>query len=153
MDTPHNDILAYLKSHSVELPDEGLQKPCYRQIVQLHEEGRRMHEAYATFGTLCVNRAFQSLLDTLTPEYQAYLAEAEAMIPDTQADGAPAVVRRRAGSVEPLAAHSVPQSTNKKQAIQAALQQVSGCEEHWAAPSGAGGKNRRTASPNPPARH
>ncbi|MCO6493552.1 MAG: hypothetical protein J5I98_34345 [Phaeodactylibacter sp.] len=132
--TTHGYMILLGIRYFKKLPDAEKDASLYRQILRLHEEGRKMHEAYATFGTLCVNRAFQPLLDTLSPEYQGYLAEAEAMIPE-------GLRAKRTGRLllyaSVLAALSpalpTPNSSNKTQALQAALQQVSGCEERWAA--------------------
>ncbi len=132
--TTHGYMILLSIRYFKKLPEAEKDAVLYRQAVQLHEEGRKMHEAYATFGTLCVNRAFQPLLDTLSPEYQSYLAEAEAMIPE-------ALRAKRMGRLllyaAVLAALSprlpIPQSGDKKQALQAALRQVSGCEGRWAA--------------------
>ncbi|MCB9052410.1 MAG: hypothetical protein H6556_23490 [Lewinellaceae bacterium] len=131
--TTHGYMILLSIRYFKKLPEAEKDAVLYRQVIQLHEEGRAMHEAYATFGTLCVNRAFQPLLDTLSPEYQSYLAEAEALIPET-------LRAKRMGRLllyaAVLAALSptlpTPHGGDKKEVLQAALQQVSGCEGRWA---------------------
>ncbi|MCB0567464.1 MAG: hypothetical protein H6573_32375 [Lewinellaceae bacterium] len=132
--TTHGYMILLAIRYFKKLPEAEKDAQLYRQIIQLHEEGRKMHEAYAVFGTLCVNRAFQPLLEALTPEYQSYLAEAEAMIPA-------AIRQKRMGRLSLYAAVlatlspalPVPQGGDKRQVLQAAFRQISGCEERWAA--------------------
>lgn len=132
--TTHGYMILLSIRYFKKLPDAEKDAGLYQQILQLHEEGRKMHEAYATFGTLCANRAFQPLLNTLSPEYQGYLAEAEAMIPE-------ALRAKRMGRLLLYAAVlatlspalPIPQGGEKMQVLRRALRQVSGCEERWEA--------------------
>lgn len=49
---------------------------------RVHAAGRDAHEMYALYGTLKSSRPYATLLETLPPEYQVWLTEAESYIPE-----------------------------------------------------------------------
>lgn len=102
-------------------------------LLELHHEARAIHEAYAVFGTLCANRLYLGLLDTLTPEYLGYRQKAEAMLP-------PGLEGSRLGRnftyAAVLIALSPPIPTPRAdlspaENLLAAIASANGCEQRW----------------------
>lgn len=82
--TTHGYMILLSIRYFKKLPDAEKDGGLYRQVVQLHEEGRKMHEAYATFGTLSTYRQGEKLeilfsfeeedFSQLEPEAAAHLS-------------------------------------------------------------------------------
>lgn len=103
-------------------------------LQALHHEARAIHEAYAVFSTLCTNRLYQPMLDTLTPEYVAYRQKAEAMLPmalESTRLGRDFVYAAVLIALSPAIPEPDP-GLSAVENLQKAIRAASGCEVRWA---------------------
>ena len=102
-------------------------------LTQVLENGRALHERYATFGTLYTSRQYEALIQRLPEDYQTYFREAKQMIPK-------GLEEKRIGRVFVYAAVlaglnpplTYPQGDEESETlILQMLQQIGNCEKRW----------------------